>query len=90
MSVSKIICLFVSTMARWLDKVGFWDIGPNRDGILFAPSPGSMIGDTNTNWVLGVASSALFAVAGFLIGKYKYSPSQQGYHTILESDINNL
>ncbi len=74
---------------RWLDKVGFWDIGPNRDGILFSPSPSSVV-DRDTSWVLVVASSTLFAVAGFLFGKYKYSPSQLGYHTISETDNNKL
>ena len=70
---------------RWLDKVGFWDIGPNRDGILFAPNANeSSTMSTNMALVMATMFSVIFAVVGFVIGKKHamQGSSRNGYSSI--------
>jgi hypothetical protein len=72
----------------WLDAVGYWDLGPNRDphAIMFAPAPGANpaaaegeLVYTRASYLSGVIGAALFASAlsvtlGFVLAKRMLTP----------------
>lgn len=76
----------------WLDRVGYWDIGPNRDGILFSPSPDTSPTIAYSRYVSSITvtalvCAALFSALGFLYAKRVYGFRSGGYTRIGEDNL---
>ena len=76
----------------WLDKVGYWDIGPNRDGILFAPPPNTSPMVSYSTYMSSITMTAficaaVFSAVGFFFAKRFYGFRAGGYVRIEEDNL---